>query len=40
MNYFVKDYGFTNNKAETLTDQSVQTNVIRSVLTGKHPAEL
>ena len=41
VNYLVKDYRFTNDEAETLIDQAVQTNVTRSVfLTGKLPTEL
>ena len=32
MNSLVKDYSFTNDEAESLIDQAVQTNVIRSVL--------
>ena len=38
MNYLVKDYSFTNDEAETLIDQAVQTNVIRSVLFNRKPS--
>ena len=31
VNYLVKEYSFTNDEVETLIDQAVQTNVIRSV---------
>ena len=31
VNYLVKEYSFTNDEVETLIDQEVQTNVIRSV---------
>ena len=41
VNYLIKDYSYTNEEAETLKDQAVQTNFIRSVcLTGNHPTEL
>ena len=32
MNYFLKDYISTNDKAETLIDQAVQMNGVKSVL--------
>ena len=31
VNYLIKEYSFTNDEVETLIDQAVQTNVIRSV---------
>ena len=38
VNYLVKDYSFTNDKAQTLIDQAVQTNVIKSVLFNGKPS--
>ena len=41
VNYLIKYYSYTNDEAETLIDQAIQMNVIRSVrLTGNHPTEL